>query len=162
MISKGLCARSGAGWSLLLSLVGLLLPTATAAHDPKEKSPHVEAGPAHRPPPGPPQDSGQSAPGGPSAGRAAPERGKNGYEAPDAICHGPRGAGDGPAAASLQLKPPSLEDSAMVAEMTPAYWLWRVSEGGAVEPYRSKGSVMPAYRDTLSIDDRWAVIAYQH
>jgi len=162
MISKGLCARSGAGWSLLLSLVGLLLPTATAAHDPKEKSPHVEAGPAHVHAPVPPEYARQSAGVGLWTDRAALERGKTVYEAQCAICHGPRGAGDGPAAASLQLKPPSLEDSAMVAEMTPAYWLWRVSEGGAVEPYRSKGSVMPAYRDTLSIDDRWAVIAYQH
>ena len=42
----------------------------------------------------------------------------------------------------------------MVAEMTPQYWFWRVSEGGAAEPYRSKGSVMPAYKGSLSAEDR--------
>ena len=50
----------------------------------------------------------------------------------------------------------------MVAEMSDAYWFWRVSEGGQGEPYKSKGSVMPGYKDVLSIEDRWAVIAYQH
>jgi mono/diheme cytochrome c family protein len=50
----------------------------------------------------------------------------------------------------------------MVAKMSSAYWFWRVSEGGTVEPYRSKGSGMPAYKDELSVEDRWAVIAYQH
>ena len=29
-------------------------------------------------------------------------------------------------------------------------WLWRVSEGGLVEPFRSKGSVMPAWKGELS------------
>jgi len=88
-------------------------------------------------------------------------RGRVIYEAQCAVCHGPRGGGDGAAATSLALKPASFRDAAMVAEMTDTYWFWRVSQG-AVEPYRSKGSVMPAYKDTLSADDRWAVIAYQH
>jgi mono/diheme cytochrome c family protein len=46
--------------------------------------------------------------------------------------------------------------------MTESYWFWRVSEGGAVEPVKSQGSAMPAWKDTLSVDDRWAVIAYRH
>jgi hypothetical protein len=64
--------------------------------------------------------------------------------------------------ALLALKPDSFRDAAMAAEMTDAYWFWRVSEGGLAEPYRSKGSVMPAFKDDLSVEDRWAVIAYQH
>src|SRR5262249_62275300 len=94
--------------------------------------------------------------------RAALDRGRTIYETQCAICHGPRGAGDGPAAASLTLKPPSLQDAAMVAEMTPEYWFWRVSEGGAAEPYKSKGSVMPADKKSVPAEDPWAVIAYQH
>jgi mono/diheme cytochrome c family protein len=140
----------------------LLLPATTAGHDPNEKSPHVEPGPAHVHATVPPEYANQSAAVGLWTDRAALERGRAIYEAQCAICHGPRGAGDGQAAASLELKPPPLQDAAMVAEMTPEYWLWRVSEGGAAEPYKSKGSVMPAYKDTLTIDDRWAVIAYQH
>jgi Cu/Ag efflux protein CusF len=50
----------------------------------------------------------------------------------------------------------------MVAEMPGSYWLWRVSEGGLVEPFKSKGSAMPAGKGELSLNDRWAVIAYAH
>jgi mono/diheme cytochrome c family protein len=89
-------------------------------------------------------------------------RGRAIYTAKCALCHGDQGAGDGPVAKALPLKPASFKDTAMVAEMSDSFWFWRVSEGAAVEPYRSAGSVMPAWKDELSVDDRWAVIAYQH
>jgi hypothetical protein len=89
-------------------------------------------------------------------------RGQSIHAARCAVCHGAQGAGDGAAAAGLPLKPASFKDRAMVAEMTDAYWFWRVSEGGAVEPFKAAGSVMPAWKQSLSVDDRWAVIAYQH
>ena len=89
-------------------------------------------------------------------------RGQAIYVAKCAVCHGKEGAGDGPDATWLGPKMGSFRDRAMVAEMTDAYWFWRVSEGGLAEPYRSMGSVMPAYKDALSVEDRWAVIAYQH
>lgn len=79
-----------------------------------------------------------------------------------AVCHGSRGEGDGPDNSWAGAPMGSFRDRAMVAEMTPAYWFWRVSEGGMVEPYRSRGSAMPAYKDVLTPEDRWAVIAYQH
>ncbi len=60
------------------------------------------------------------------------------------------------------LKPPDLRDRKMMGEMAGSYWFRRVSEGGAVEPFRSMGSTMPAWKDELSVEDRWAVIAYQH
>src|SRR5262245_16593761 len=149
-------------YSLLLSLVAALAPVTTLGHDPKEKSPHVEQGPAHVHATVPVEYATQSPAVGLWTDRAVVDRGRTIYETQCAVCHGPQGAGDGPAAAGLTLKPPSLQDAAMVAEMTPEYWFWRVSEGGAAEPYRSKGSVMPAYKATLSAEDRWAVIAYQH
>jgi mono/diheme cytochrome c family protein len=89
-------------------------------------------------------------------------RGEGTYMAKCAVCHGSEGAGDGPDATWLGPKMGSFRDRSMVAEMSDAYWFWRVSEGGLVEPYKSKGSVMPAYKDALSVEDRWAVIAYQH
>ena len=49
-----------------------------------------------------------------------------------------------------------------VAAMAGNYWFWRVSEGGKVEPFKSRGSKMPAWKDELSVVDRWAVIAYAH
>jgi mono/diheme cytochrome c family protein len=89
-------------------------------------------------------------------------RGKEIFTAKCALCHGPKGDGKGPGAASLSLKPGDLSDARMVAEMPGNYWVWRVSEGGLVEPFKSKGSTMPAWKGELSIQDRWAVIAYAH
>ena len=89
-------------------------------------------------------------------------RGKAIYTAKCAVCHGTQGDGDGQEATWLGPKMGSFRDRPMVAEMSDAYWFWRVSEGGSVEPYKSKHSVMPAYKDSLSTEDRWAVIAYQH
>ena len=89
-------------------------------------------------------------------------RGKEIYAARCAVCHGDDGGGKGPAAVALPLKPPDLRDPKMAGEMTGNYWFWRVSEGGQVEPFKSLGSVMPAWKIELSIEDRWAVIAYQH
>jgi mono/diheme cytochrome c family protein len=89
-------------------------------------------------------------------------KGKEIYAAKCALCHGEKGDGKGPGAANLPLKPADLTDARMVAEMSGNFWLWRVSEGGLVEPFKSKGSVMPAWKGELSMNDRWAVIAYAH
>ena len=63
---------------------------------------------------------------------------------------------------NLPLKPADLTDAKVVAEMPGNFWVWRVSEGGLVEPFKSKGSAMPAWKGELSMQDRWAVIAYAH
>jgi mono/diheme cytochrome c family protein len=89
-------------------------------------------------------------------------RGKEIYAAKCAVCHGEKGDGKGPGAVNLPLRPSDLTDGKMVAEMPGNFWVWRVSEGGLVEPFRSKGSVMPAWKGELSMEDRWAVIAYAH
>jgi hypothetical protein len=34
--------------------------------------------------------------------------------------------------------------------MAANYWLWRVSEGGLVEQFKSAGSTMPAWKEDLS------------
>ena len=89
-------------------------------------------------------------------------RGKEIYATRCAVCHGETGDGKGPAGVALPIKPPDLRDTRMVNEMAGNYWFWRVSEGATVEPFKSMGSVMPAWKDELSVEDRWAVIAYQH
>jgi mono/diheme cytochrome c family protein len=89
-------------------------------------------------------------------------KGKEIFTAKCALCHGEKGDGKGPGAANLALKPADLTDGKMVAEMPDNFWVWRVSEGGLVEPFKSKGSVMPAWKGDLSMNDRWAVIAYAH
>lgn len=89
-------------------------------------------------------------------------RGKQVYAERCSVCHGDTGDGKGPAGVALPLKPPDLRNERMIGEMPGNYWFWRVSEGGAVEPFKSTGSTMPAWKDVLSVEDRWAVIAYQH
>ena len=89
-------------------------------------------------------------------------RGKDIYATRCAVCHGDAGDGQGPAGMALPLKPPDLRDQKMMSEMAGNYWFWRVSEGGAVEPFKSMGSAMPAWKSDLSVEDRWAVVAYQH
>jgi mono/diheme cytochrome c family protein len=89
-------------------------------------------------------------------------RGKEIYAAKCAVCHGDRGDGKGPAGLALPLKPPDLRDREMIAEMRDNYWFWRVSEGGLVEPFKSKGSAMPPFKGDVSVEERWAVIAYQY
>jgi mono/diheme cytochrome c family protein len=89
-------------------------------------------------------------------------RGKEIFAARCAVCHGESGDGKGPGGAALAPWPADLTDARMVAEMPGNYWFWRVSEGGLVEPFRSLGSAMPAWKHELSVADRWAVIAYAH
>jgi mono/diheme cytochrome c family protein len=89
-------------------------------------------------------------------------RGKEIYATKCAVCHGDAGDGKGPAGVALPLKPPDLRDKAGIAEMRDNYWFWRVSEGGLVDPFKSKGSAMPSWKTDLSVQDRWAVMAYQH
>lgn len=89
-------------------------------------------------------------------------KGKEIFAAKCVLCHGEKGDGKGPGALNLPLKPADLTDGKMVAEMAGTYWVWRVSEGGLVEPFKSKGSAMPAWKGELSMSDRWAVIAYAH
>ncbi len=135
----------------------LLLPLAIACTgeiyrvDPKGPAPahmhnHVEPPPAY-------------------AGRTSPLRGASleaGIEAGEALyqqhcltCHGRAGRGDGPIAASLQPRPADLAEHGPFA--SDAYWFWRIREGGQVEPFDSE---MPAWKDELSEEQTWQVLAY--
>jgi mono/diheme cytochrome c family protein len=154
---------AAAGAAVLLA--GFVLAEQPAAHDPKP-----DGGVAARPRP----DEGHVHVAVPSEYRFAHlpsaawtsarliARGREIYASRCAVCHGDSGDGKGPAAIGLPVKPPSFVDEHMVNEMAGNYWFWRVSEGGLVEPFRSMGSVMPAWKDELSVEDRWAVIAYAH
>ncbi len=77
-----------------------------------------------------------------------------------AACHGETGRGDGLAGHTTTLKPANLADPGGAAQKSLAYWFWRVSEGGTVEPFHFQGSVMPAWKYHLSETERWQVIAF--
>ena len=71
-------------------------------------------------------------------------------------CHGVEGRGDGAAGRTLSPPPGNLawlSDMPIVYE--DAFMYWTIAEGGA-----HFGTAMPAFKDTLSKDDIWAVTTY--
>jgi mono/diheme cytochrome c family protein len=77
------------------------------------------------------------------------------YSANCVSCHGEDAKGDGPAAAALDPKPADLADNQKY--LSDGYMFWRISEGGAMEPFNSQ---MPSWKNTLSQDQIWQVITY--
>ncbi len=77
-----------------------------------------------------------------------------------ASCHGVLGNGKGTTSPAFGTKPVDFTDRAHMQSLTSQYLFWRVSEGGRVEPFRSQGSIMPAWKYQLSETERWQVIAY--
>ena len=78
------------------------------------------------------------------------------YQHNCAVCHGPSGQGDGPAAGQLNPPPANLDWSArMPMTRSDPYLDWTISEGG-----QKFGTAMPAFKQTLSKAQIWAVITY--
>jgi mono/diheme cytochrome c family protein len=167
--------------SVFVVIVGLVVSATWLAGLPLQSAQAQQPPPAGAPKSGPPGHKHGSGPHGDHEHPAVPAayakshipdhvwtdpkmiaKGKEIFIAKCALCHGEKGEGKGPASANLALKPADLTDGKMVAEMAGNFWLWRVSEGGLVEPFKSKASVMPAWKGELSMNDRWAVIAYAH
>ena len=75
--------------------------------------------------------------------------GKAAYETNCATCHGPRGKGDGPVAASLNPRPRNLGDKA-IQEQTDGELFWKISEGrGPMAPWKH-----------LDEKTRWSLVHY--
>jgi copper transport protein len=78
-------------------------------------------------------------------------RGQDLYQQSCTMCHGLNGRGDGPLAATLNPRPADLRTH--VAQHTEGQlWLW-LSDG-------VPGTAMPAFRSSLSDEDRWSLINY--
>jgi high-affinity iron transporter len=80
-------------------------------------------------------------------------QGRQLYEQTCASCHGPRGLGDGPAAAALKPRPPAIGASAQMAAVTPGMEFRKMSVGVS-------GTAMPAFGQQLTAGQRWNVVAY--
>jgi putative copper export protein/mono/diheme cytochrome c family protein len=78
------------------------------------------------------------------------------FAATCAGCHGADGAGDGPAASALRIKPADLT-MPHIWEHTDGEMLWWLTHG-VDDP--EGGLAMPGFAASLSIDDRWALIDY--
>ena len=94
---------------------------------------------------------------------SAIQRGEAIYQSQCLSCHGADGQGTSPVSSSLSHLPADLTNNFHTAPgYGDAYLFWRVSEGGAVEPFKSQNSAMPAYKNLLSESERWDVLAYIH
>lgn len=74
-------------------------------------------------------------------------------------CHGTTAEGRNPRA--VRFVPPApdfISHHYMDAE--PAYLFWRIAEGKRTEPFRSRGSVMPAWEPHLTEQQIWQLVAY--
>lgn len=71
-----------------------------------------------------------------------------------AACHGANGLGDGAAGQALNPPPANLARTIRMPMLGDDYLLWTIAEGGA--PFES---AMPAFKDILSRDQIWKIIA---
>lgn len=76
-----------------------------------------------------------------------------------ASCHGKPSEGRSERAAFFEPPAPDFTD-AHYQEVDPAYLYWRIEVGKDVEPYRTEGSVMPAWGLHFSDEEIWQVVAY--
>ena len=118
--------------------------------------------PRRRPLPQPPAPAAAPAPrraGSTDTASAAPDaaRGKLQFENYCVSCHGPRGEGDGPVAASLDPKPARLGDRAYMSAKTDDY-LFKVIKNGGASVGRSP--LMAPWGGTLSDAQIRDVVAY--
>lgn len=89
------------------------------------------------------------------------ERGKSLYDTHCTQCHGADGGGTTAFARTLPHQPADLRHHFHPRPGDgDAYLFWRISQGGTVEPFKSAGSLMPAFSTGLSADDIWDVLAY--
>jgi high-affinity iron transporter len=81
------------------------------------------------------------------------ENGKKVFAQNCAVCHGVKGFGDGPAAASLDPKPVNFHDLEFIQDNSP-YAFYRVIKNGVT------GTAMPSWEYQLSQQEKWDVIKY--
>lgn len=79
------------------------------------------------------------------------DAGRTVFQANCAICHGPRGLGDGPQAFLLQPRPVNLQ--LHVPQHAPGEIEYWITTGVA-------GTGMPAWKDTLTETQRWEIVRY--
>ncbi|PLX83513.1 MAG: hypothetical protein C0617_11340 [Desulfuromonas sp.] len=76
-----------------------------------------------------------------------------------AVCHGSPAEGRS-SRADFFLPPASSFRESRYRRLDPAYLFWRIEVGKTAEPYRSRGSVMPAWGPHFSEEQIWQIVAY--
>jgi len=79
-------------------------------------------------------------------------------------CHGVVGAGDGPLARGLRLRPINFTDPGAIASVVESYPFWRIREGHAALPDIATpwNSAMPAWAEELSDEEIWKIILAEY
>lgn len=77
------------------------------------------------------------------------------YQSHCKVCHGVRGMGDGEAARALSPPPALLAHLIRMPISVDEYLMWSIAEGG-----KQFQTDMPAFKDTLTADEIWKIIAY--
>jgi mono/diheme cytochrome c family protein len=70
-------------------------------------------------------------------------------------CHGSDGFGNGDIGLALDPSPALLSFMVRMPQAVDEYLMWSIAEGGL--PF---GSDMPAYKDRLSVDEIWRIVAF--
>jgi mono/diheme cytochrome c family protein len=79
-------------------------------------------------------------------------------------CHGTPANGEGPAAYGFRLRPANFRSEDTIATVIEAYTFWRIKEGGLGLPPEGSpwDSAMPAWKDELSDEQIWKIIAAEY
>ena len=79
-------------------------------------------------------------------------------------CHGTPADGQGPMAYGFRLKPANFRSEDTIATVIEAYAFWRIKEGGIGLPAEGSpwDSAMPAWKDELTDDEIWKIIAAEY
>lgn len=83
------------------------------------------------------------------------QAGRSLYQQKCAECHGAQGMGDGEAAKALNPSPALLAYMIQRPISVDEYLMWSISDGG-----KELGTDMPAFKDNLSRDEIWTIIAF--
>ena len=76
-----------------------------------------------------------------------------------AYCHGHENEGRGVRADFFEPPAPDFSER-KYREIDGGYLFWRIAEGKSVEPFRSRGSVMPAWGVHFSDRQIWGLVVY--
>jgi high-affinity iron transporter len=75
------------------------------------------------------------------------------FQANCASCHGPRGMGDGPLAATLNPKPPAIGAASAMSAVAPSMMFRKISVGVL-------GTAMVGFSPKLTAEQRWNIVMY--
>ncbi len=76
-----------------------------------------------------------------------------------ASCHGHPSEGRSPRASFFDPPAPTFT-ATRYRSLDPAYLYWRIEQGKTVEPFLSRGSVMPAWGAHFSEEQVWSLVAF--